>query len=221
MSQCKGDVLAQMRRAGLVAVIRAANPQHAIQLAQACLLGGVDAIEITFTVPGAESVVRDVSSRLAGDGAIVGAGTVLDEETARIALLAGARFIVSPCLNKRVAAMCNRYCVPYIPGAMTLKEVVEAMEAGADIVKIFPGELFGPRIVSAFMGPLPHASLMPTGGVTLENVGDWVSAGAVAVGIGGGLTGPGADGDYPAVTQLAREFISRIQEARAALRRQG
>ena len=145
---------------------------------------------------------------------MVGAGTVLDSETARIAVLAGARFVVGPSLNRGVARLSNRYGVPYIPGAGTAGEVVKAMEAGADIVKVFPGETLGPSFVKAILGPLPHASLMPTGGVSVDNVSDWIAAGAVAVGAGGALTSGAATGDFEAVTKLAEKFLHQISEAR-------
>jgi 2-dehydro-3-deoxyphosphogluconate aldolase/(4S)-4-hydroxy-2-oxoglutarate aldolase len=144
----------------------------------------------------------------------LGAGTVLDAETARIAILAGAQFAVSPALNADTARLCNRYQVPYMPGAATMREVIEAMECGADIVKVFPGEILGPAFIKAVKGPLPQAQLMPTGGVTLENVELWIRAGSVAVGVGGNLTAGAKSGDFASITQLARQFTEKIKEAR-------
>ena len=146
---------------------------------------------------------------------ILGAGTVMDSETARIAILSGAQYIVSPYFNAETVRLCNRYRVPCMPGAMTIKEVVEAMESGADIVKVFPGEAFGPKILKAIKGPVPQAKMMPTGGVDLSNVGEWIKAGAVAVGAGGSLTKGAKTGDYKAITETAKEFIAKVKEARA------
>jgi 2-dehydro-3-deoxyphosphogluconate aldolase/(4S)-4-hydroxy-2-oxoglutarate aldolase len=214
MSIVKLEVLGKIVASGLVAVIRADNPEQAAHIAEACALGGVAALEITFTVPGASGVIEHLAKEFSNQ-ILLGAGTVLDSETARIAILAGARFVVSPALNFDTARLCNRYQVPYMPGAGTIREVVEAMESGADIVKIFPGEILGPAFVKAVRGPLPQASLMPTGGVTLENVGDWICAGSVAVGVGGNLTAGAKTGDFASVTQLARRFVEKIKEARA------
>jgi 2-dehydro-3-deoxyphosphogluconate aldolase/(4S)-4-hydroxy-2-oxoglutarate aldolase len=176
--------------------------------------GGVAAIEITFTVPGAHRVIEALAKRFSEDDIILGAGTVLDPETTRIAILSGAQYVVSPSLNPETVRLCNRYRVACMPGAMTLREVIECMEAGADIVKVFPGELFGPRIIKAIRGPLPQAELMPTGGVTVENAAEWIKAGAVALGVGSSLTAGARTGDYDKVTETARLFIERIREAR-------
>jgi len=214
MSIAKIEVLGKIAASGLVAVIRADNPEQAARIAEACALGGVAALEITFTVPGASGVIEHLAKRVSGR-ILLGAGTVLDPETARIAILAGAQFVVSPALNPDTAHLCNRYQVPYMPGAGTIHEVIEAMECGADIVKVFPGEILGPAFVKAVKGPLPQASLMPTGGVSLENVGDWIRAGSVAVGVGGNLTAGVKTGDFASITHLARQFVEKIKEARA------
>ncbi len=213
MSFAKIEVLKQILTSGLVAVIRAENPDQATSIAEACALGGVAALEITFTVPGASGVIEHLAKKCSQQ-ILLGAGTVLDPETARIAILAGAQFVVSPSLNPETARLCNRYQVPYMPGAATMREVVEAMECGADIVKVFPGEIMGPAFVKAVKGPLPQAQLMPTGGVTLENVSDWIKAGSVAVGVGGNLTAGAKSGDFASITRLARQFVEKIKEAR-------
>jgi len=213
MSMAKIEVLGKITESGLVAVIRAENGEQAARIAEACAAGGVAALEITYTVPGATKVIEHVAKEFAGN-ILVGAGTVLDPETARIAILAGAQFVVSPALNAETARLCNRYQVPYMPGAGTIGEVVAAMESGADIVKVFPGEILGPAFVKAVKGPLPQASLMPTGGVTLENAGEWIRAGAVAVGVGGTLTAAAKHGDFTAITKVARHFVEAIREAR-------
>jgi len=210
----KYEVLRRIVEGGLVAVVRSDGPEQARKITDACIEGGVAAIEVTFTVPGAAGVIERLAEAYTGGEIVIGAGTVLDPETARIAILAGARYIVSPCLNVETMRLCNRYQVPCMPGAGSTREVVEAMEAGADIVKVFPGETLGPGFVKAVRGPLPQASLMPTGGVSLENAGDWITAGCVALGVGGNLTAGARTGDYASITGLAREFIGRIREAR-------
>jgi 2-dehydro-3-deoxyphosphogluconate aldolase/(4S)-4-hydroxy-2-oxoglutarate aldolase len=211
----KEIVLTKIAECGLVAVVRAESSQQAIKITEACVAAGVAGIEITYTVPGATEVIKDCAQNFNNGEIIIGAGTVLDPETARAAILAGAQYIVSPSLNVETVKLCNRYRVPVMPGAMTVKEVVEAMETGADIVKVFPGELFGPRFIKAVKGPIPHAKLMPTGGVGLDNVHEWIKAGAVAVGVGGKLTGGAKKGDYASITGIAKEFIAKIKEARA------
>ncbi len=210
----KEQVLSRIVEGGLVAVVRAESSEQALKIADACMKGGVAAIEITFTVPGAEEVIKELARVYSNGEILLGAGTVMDAETARTAILAGAQYVVSPYLNLDTVKLCNRYRVPCMPGAMTIKEVVEAMEAGADIIKIFPGELFGPKIIKAILGPIPYAKLMPTGGVSLDNVEEWIKAGAVAVGVGGALTKGAKTGDYEAITRTAQEFIARIRAAR-------
>jgi 2-dehydro-3-deoxyphosphogluconate aldolase / (4S)-4-hydroxy-2-oxoglutarate aldolase len=214
MPIAKLEVLGKIAAAGLVAVIRADSPEQAERIAEACALGGVAALEITFTVPGATGVIEHLAKKVSSQ-ILLGAGTVLDPETARIAILAGAQFVVSPALNPETARLCNRYQVPYMPGAGTIREVIEAMECGADIVKVFPGEILGPAFVKAVKGPLPQAQLMPTGGVSVENVADWIKAGAVAVGAGGNLTAGAKTGDFASITKLARQFVEKIKEARS------
>ena len=210
----KERILTQIVEGGLVAVVRAESSEQALKIADACLKGGVAAIEITFTVPGAAEVIRDLAKTYSNGEIILGAGTVMDAETAMSAILSGAQYVVSPYLNPYTVNLCNRYRVPCMPGAMTVKEVVECMEAGADIIKVFPGELFGPKIIKAIRGPIPYAKLMPTGGVSLDNVGEWIKAGAVAVGVGSALTKGAKTGDYEAITRTAQEFLARIRAAR-------
>jgi 2-dehydro-3-deoxyphosphogluconate aldolase/(4S)-4-hydroxy-2-oxoglutarate aldolase len=210
----KIEVLGKIISSGLVAVIRADSPNQAALIANACADGGVGALEITFTVPGAAGVIEHLAKECSKD-ILLGAGTVLDPETARIAILSGAQFVVSPAVNADTARLCNRYQIPYMPGAATIGEVIAAMECGADIVKVFPGEILGPTFVKAVKGPLPHAQLMPTGGVSLENVAEWIKAGSVAIGVGGNLTAGAKTGDFASITQLARQFVEKIGEARA------
>ena len=157
---------------------------------------------------------RHLAKQYASGEILIGAGTVLDPETARIAILAGAQYIVSPSVSPETARLCNRYQIPYMPGACTMREIVDAMECGADIVKLFPGETLGPAFVKAVKGPLPQASLMPTGGVASTTLREWIKAGAVAVGVGGSLTAGAESGNFQLITDTAKQFIERIQQAR-------
>lgn len=209
-------VMAELEASGLIAVVRATGSEQALKIAEACRMGGAASVEITFTVPGAADVIKSLASAYSGGGMLIGAGTVLDPETARIAILAGAQYVVSPCLNRDVVALCHRYGVACMPGAMTVREVVECLEIGADAIKVFPGEVLGPAFIKAVRGPLPQAKLVPTGGVALDNVAQWIRAGCVAVGVGGNLTAPAKRGDYGAVTEAARAFVEAIASARKA-----
>lgn len=210
----KEMVLSKLTESGLVAVVRAKSAEEAIKIADACLEGGCTSIELTFTVPGADKVIAELAKRYAGGEMLLGAGTVLDSETARLAISAGANYIVSPGFNLETAKFCNRYRVPYMAGCMTITEVLTAMEAGVDIVKIFPADLFGPKIIKDIKGPLPYAKLMPTGGVDVSNVKEWIKAGAVAVGAGSSLTAGAKTGDYAKITETAKQFIDEIKAAR-------
>lgn len=200
---------------GVVAVVRAENAEQAKRIAAACIEGGVTVIEMTFTVPGAHRVMEALAEAYGPEELILGAGTVLDSETARIAILSGASYVVTPGLNLGTIKLCNRYQIPIMPGVSCVRDAVEAMEAGADIVKVFPGELYGPKIIKALKGPLPQVNLMPTGGVSADNAAEWIKAGAVAVGAGGALTGPANHGDYQGVTENARKFIASVKAARS------
>jgi 2-dehydro-3-deoxyphosphogluconate aldolase/(4S)-4-hydroxy-2-oxoglutarate aldolase len=210
----KLKVLGKVIESGLVAIVRTNSSDQAARIAEACARGGAAAIEITFTVPGATAVIEALAKQYASGEILIGAGTVLDPETARIAILAGAQYIVSPSVSPETARLCNRYQIPYMPGACTMREIVDAMECGADIVKLFPGETLGPAFVKAVKGPLPQASLMPTGGVAVDNVAEWIKAGAVAVGVGGSLTAGAQSGNFQQITDTAKQFIERIQQAR-------
>ena len=210
----KEKIITRITDCGIVAVVRANDAEQAKRITDACIEGGVAAIEMTFTVPYAHRVIEEVAKSYDPKDIILGAGTVMDSETARIAILSGANYIVSPYFNADIVKTANRYRVACMPGAMSIKEVVEGMEAGADIIKVFPGELFGPKVIKAINGPIPYAKIMPTGGVTTENVGDWIKAGAVAVGAGGALTGGAKTGDYASITAKGKEFVAKIKEAR-------
>jgi len=210
----KLDILKKITDCGVVAVVRAKDPDQAERIAESCIAAGIAGIEIAFTVPGALRTIERLASRYPSEIAI-GAGTVLDPETARAAILAGAQYIVSPSFNPETVRLCNRYQIASMPGAVSVKEVIEVMESGADIVKVFPGELFGPKIIKAIKGPLPQAPLMPTGGVSVDNVAEWIVAGAVAVGVGGSLTSGADVGDYERITEIGRRLVEKVREARS------
>lgn len=213
----KEQVFNKMCDGGLVAVVRAKDGEQAIKITEACIAGGVAGIEITFTVPGADDVIRQLAAKYKNGEILLGAGTVLDAETARIAILAGAQFVISPSFNEEVLRMCNRYRVLCIPGIMTIREAIMAMEAGADMLKVFPADLYGPKIIKDILGPLPYAKLMPTGGVSVENAKEWVKAGVVTMAAGSSLTAGAKTGDYGKITETAKAFIKEIREARAEL----
>lgn len=213
----KQQVITKICDTGIVAVVRANSGDEAKKIADACIKGGIGAIEVTFTVPGAHKIIEELAATYSPEEMIVGAGTVLDSETARIAILSGAQYVVSPYFDLNTMKTCNRYAIPCMPGVMTVKEIVEAMEAGADIVKLFPGEAYGPKLIKSFHGPLPQAKIMPTGGVSLDNVDQWIKNGVVAVGAGSCLTGGAKTGDYGLITETAKQFVAKIKEARASL----
>jgi 2-dehydro-3-deoxyphosphogluconate aldolase/(4S)-4-hydroxy-2-oxoglutarate aldolase len=215
----KEKVIERIREVGLVAVVRAENEEKAIRITEACIEGGVAAIELTFTVPFAHNVIESLAKRYSGGEIIVGAGTVLDSETARIAILSGSEFVVSPMFSEDVVRLCNRYRVASMPGVVSPKDAVLALEAGADIIKVFPGDLYGPNIIKAFKGPLPQGLFMPTGGVDKDNVGEWIRAGAVAVGAGGSLTAGAKTGDYGKIVSTAKEFLANINKAREEMKK--
>jgi len=200
----------------IVAVIRSASPEKLVDVAEALLAGGVEVMEVTFTVPRATRVIEKVADKL-GSRVLLGAGTVLDPETARAAFLAGAEFIVSPAVNVEVIEMCRRYSKLCMPGAFTPTEVVTAWQAGADIVKVFPSDLVGPKYLKLLHGPLPHIRLMPTGGVNLDTAGEFLAAGACALGVGSSLVDQQAiaAGDMAKIEGLARQFVAKVAEYRA------
>lgn len=210
----KLKVMQRIINRGIVAVVRAENPEQALKIAEAVKAGGVEAIEITLTVPGALEVIRELVATYRQGEILIGAGTVLDSTTARMAILAGAEFLVSPSLDVEMVKTCNRYQKVCMAGAMSIREIVEVMEAGSDFVKLFPGSAFGPDMVKAIKGPLPYAPIVPTGGVNLANVAQWIKAGCEAVGVGGELTKGAKTGDYQQVEETARQFVAAIRSAR-------
>lgn len=212
----KTDQLARVTRSAIVAVIRAKSGELLLDVAESLLAGGVEVMEVTFTVPGAVRVLERVADRI-GDRILLGAGTVLDPETARAALLAGAEFIVSPSTNLDVIQLCRRYDKLVMPGALTPTEVVAAWQAGADIVKVFPCDTFGPGYLKSLHGPLPQVRLMPTGGVNLETAATFLRAGACALGVGSALVDPKAveARDLTHIESLARKYVDIVARTRA------
>ncbi len=209
--------LARLLNSGIVAILRAPSGEILADVAEALLAGGVEVIEITFTVPQAHKVLERVADRL-GDRILLGAGTVLDTETARTALLAGAEFIVAPTVSRRVIRLCRRYDKMVMPGALTPTEVLAAWEAGADVVKVFPSDFTGPGYLKALLGPLPQVRLMPTGGVNLQTAAEYLRAGACVLGIGGALVEPKAMAarDLGRIESLARQYVKIIKETRSS-----
>lgn len=212
----KDEQLRQLVDTGIVAVIRTQDGDELVSICEALVEGGIAGVEITMTSPGATEAIYKASKVLKGK-AIIGAGSVLDPETARIAMLAGADFIVSPILNKDVIGMCKRYGKIVIPGAFTPTEILTAWEAGADVVKVFPATKLGPSFFKDVRGPLPQVRLTPTGGVDIDNLGDFLKAGAAFVGVGSALVNKGvvAEKNWAGLTKLAADYVKAARQARA------
>jgi 2-dehydro-3-deoxyphosphogluconate aldolase/(4S)-4-hydroxy-2-oxoglutarate aldolase len=213
----KESQLRQVLDCGIVAVVRSPDSQQLVEVARALADGGVTVVEITMTVPNALDVVRQVRHAL-GDRLLLGAGTILDAETARAALLAGAEYLVSPTLNLEVVRLCQRYDKLVMPGAFTPTEMLTAWEAGADIVKVFPADVVGPAFFKAMRGPLPQIRLMPTGGVDLSTAAAFLRAGACCLGVGGQLVEPKAvaERNFDRIRDLARQYVAIVNSTRAS-----
>jgi 2-dehydro-3-deoxyphosphogluconate aldolase/(4S)-4-hydroxy-2-oxoglutarate aldolase len=209
--------VARLIELGAVAVLRLRDPAPADRVIDAICAGGVRAVEVTVTVPGAIELIERTARRL-GDDVLLGVGSVLDAETARRAVDAGARYVVSPVFDAEVVASAHALGVPALPGAFSPSEILRAHRSGADIVKVFPAEVFGVSFIRGVLAPMPFLRLMPTGGVTPDNVGDWIRAGCVAVGVGSALLDPRliAVGDYAGLTERARRMARGVADARAA-----
>lgn len=219
MAWTKDKALTLIREIGLVPIVRVPTEEEAMRAAEAIAQGGIGIAEITMTVPGALRVLEGVAGRY-GDKVLLGAGTVLDPETCRAAMLAGAEFIVTPSLNLRVIEMARRYGKPIFSGSLTPTEVVTTWQAGADMVKVFPcGAVGGPKYIKALKGPLPQIEMVPTGGVNLENAGEYIKAGAAAVAVGGELVDMKAlkEGKLDQIVETAKKFVQAVRAARAAL----
>ncbi|WP_339267415.1 bifunctional 2-keto-4-hydroxyglutarate aldolase/2-keto-3-deoxy-6-phosphogluconate aldolase [Paenibacillus sp. FSL K6-1330] len=215
-------LIEQIHHAGVVAVLRGDSPEEVVEIAKRAIEGGIKVIEVTMTVPFATEAITTLAKMYssknpqAANYAIIGAGTVLDAETARITILAGAEFVVSPGFDRDTILLSNRYRVPVMPGAVTVHDIVAALELGVDVVKLFPGNLYSPSVIPSLKGPLPQANIMPTGGVNLDNLHEWIKAGAFAVGIGSDLTKDALkNGDFSLITEKARAYINAFKEAHA------
>jgi len=211
----KHDVISRLLNPGIIAILRADSSEGLVGAIRACAAGGIVASEVTMTTPGALETIREAAAEL-GDAVVMGAGSVLDPETCRSALLAGAQYIVTPVVRPEVIAMCQRYGAPVICGAMTPTEALTAQELGADFVKLFPAEQLGPAMVKALLAPLPMLRIIPTGGVVPENIAAYVAAGAVAVGAGSQLVSrANVDrGDWPEITRIAEGYVAAMRKAR-------
>ena len=219
MAWSREKAVALIREIGLIPIVRVPSPEEGFQAVEAIIAGGIGIAEITMTVPNVIHVVERLADRY-GDKVLLGAGTVLDTETCRAALLAGAQFIVTPALDTRVIEMARRYSKPCIPGALTPTEVLTAWQAGADWVKIFPcGPVGGPSYIKALKGPFPQIEFVPTGGVNLETTPEFIKAGAAAVAVGGELVNLKAlkEGKFEVITETARKFLEAVRAGRAAI----
>ena len=211
----KINTLRALKECGVVAVVRGNSKEVGVEISKACVKGGVKALEVTYTNKFANDIIKELSEIYEGqDDVVIGAGTVLDAETARAAMLAGAKYIVSPAFDLETAKICNRYKVPYLPGIMTINEIIAAHEAGVDFVKLFPGSAFGQGYVKAIKGPLPYANIMVTGGVNIDNLDSWIKAGVDAVGIGGELNKLGEEGKFDEITAICEQYMAKLPEAR-------
>jgi len=211
----RAETAARIEREGIVAVIRLEQAAALPRVVEALAAGGVRAIEVTMTVPGAIESIRQLAAS-ASDDVLLGAGTVLDPETARRAIDAGARFVVSPVFRPALIQACHAAGVPALPGCYTPTEILDAWDAGADIVKVFPAGGLGPAYFKDVRAPLPHVKLMPTGGVSIDNAGEWIRAGAAAVGVGSALVDPRlvTAGDFAAITERAARVVGHVSAAR-------
>jgi len=211
--------LSRVLNSGIVAVIRSTSSEQLVEVAKALYEGGVDVLEVTFTVPRALEIIAAMHKAL-GNKVLLGAGTVLDPETARAAFLAGAEFLVAPTVNLDVIKLANRYDKLVMPGAFTPTEILTAWEAGAQVIKVFPADIGGPAYLKTIHGPLPQVRLLPTGGVNLNTIADFLKAGACAVGLGGALVEPKAveTGDMARIKSLAAQYVKIVKETRAAMK---
>lgn len=210
----KQTILTRLKDNYLFAVIRGKSADEATRISEAVYEGGIKNIEVTFTTPQADESIRDLARKFDGTDMVVGAGTVMDAITARIAIIAGAEFIVSPNMVPEISTVCNTYGIPYLPGCGTVTEVANALATGVEVVKVFPGGILGPAFIKNVHGPIPHVEMMPSGGVSLENMDQWIDNGAWAVGIGSALTKDLKTQGYSSVTEQAQAFVQKYNEVK-------
>ncbi|MCD8817816.1 bifunctional 2-keto-4-hydroxyglutarate aldolase/2-keto-3-deoxy-6-phosphogluconate aldolase [Mammaliicoccus sciuri] len=206
----KYKILNQLHENYLVAVVRGNDEDETKKIVDEIIKGGFKNIEITFTVPNAEEVINQVHKQY-GDDIVLGAGTVLDAATAQIAINKGAQYIVSPHLDTNISKLCNVYSIPYLPGCSSATEIIEALRYGSDLIKLFPGEQLGAGFIKDIKGPVPNVELMPSGGVNLDNVSDWIEKGSFAVGIGGDLTKEFTGNNYEVISEKAQKYVEAVR----------
>lgn len=211
----KSEKLDLIRETGIIAILRAKSSEHLIAAADAIKAGGVSVIEVTMTTPGALGLIESAKARY-GEDVLFGAGSVLDPETARAAIRAGADFVVAPTLNLEMVALCNRYSIPVMPGCFTPTEALTAWEAGADMIKLFPASVGGADFIKAILSPLPHLEIVPVGGVNLDTAADFIRKGAAALGVGSSLVHQKLldTNDLDELTRRAKAFIAEVQKGR-------
>ncbi len=206
----KYKILNQLHENYLVAVVRGNDEDETKKIVDEIIKGGFKNIEITFTVPNAEEVINQVHKQY-GDDIVLGAGTVLDAATAQIAINKGAQYIVSPHLDTNISKLCNVYSIPYLPGCSSATEIIEALRYGSDLIKLFPGGQLGAGFIKDIKGPVPNVELMPSGGVNLDNVSDWIEKGSFAVGIGGDLTKEFTGNNYEVISEKAQKYVEAVR----------
>ena len=214
MSMKKWQTLQKLHENFLVAVVRGNSKEHAIAAIHQIIEAGIYNIEVTFTTPQAEVVIAELNKQVKDSKVVIGAGTVMDPVTARIAILNGASYIVSPHFDKQIAETCNLYSTPYLPGCGSVTEITQAMTAGVDVVKLFPGDLLGPNFIKNVHGPIPNIALMPSGGVSMDNLAEWIEKGAYAVGIGSALLKGATDGHDSVIKENTQAFVKKLEEIR-------
>jgi 2-dehydro-3-deoxyphosphogluconate aldolase/(4S)-4-hydroxy-2-oxoglutarate aldolase len=213
----KFEILAALRDSGVVAILRTENPSDLVAVSKALVEGGIKFVEITLTVPGALQIIAEAVAELKGTGVYIGAGTVLDAETARAAILAGAQFVVSPGFDAEMVRICNAYSIPVMPGSITPTEIMHAWKSGADVVKIFPAQnMGGPDFLKTIKEPLPHVELLPTKGVDMDTAAAYIKAGAIAVGVGSAVVSKAliAAKDFATITANAKKITQIVRDAR-------
>lgn len=208
----KNDVIQKIKKEKIISVIRCENQDVVEKTIDAIVESGIHLIEITMTTPNAVELIESLIKKYENTGVIIGAGTVLDEESAKKVIEAGAKFVISPILDENVINVCNKYNVLSVPGIATPTEAYTAMKFGAEIVKLFPSNIYGPAFVKTIKGPFSNIQIIPTGGVSLENIDKWLESGAIAVGIGGEFTKVAKLGDFEKVKKLSKEFVNKVKQ---------
>lgn len=211
----KFKIFETIKNNGLVAVVRGNSADDAYEISKACIKGGIKAIEVTFSTPNAQDVIKKLDLEYKDcEDVLIGAGTVLDDITARVSIMQGAKFIVSPHFDEKIATVCNRYCTPYLAGCASVREVMSALDSGCDLIKLFPGGMLGTGFIKDIKGPIPYVNVMPSGGVNIDNMKDWFEAGSYAVSIGSALTKDVKTKGYSSVVDEAKKFSDKLKEIR-------